>query len=123
MKTLSNILIIIFATLLSWLLSYRFGMLYEYFVPGSGGSFIDGTGLVGMPFAYVFFTPLFLNVFGFGKKNIWLTLAFIPAFLIYLLDIRHVYYPIIMGVVGWSLGIAINKLIKKLQTPDVKAKV
>ncbi len=115
MSIILNILLIAFSSVLSWLLSYRFGMLYEYFVPGASGSFVDGTSLVGMPFAYVFLICFTFNAFGLGKKQIWLFFALIPALLIYLLDISHVYYPIIIGIIGWMLGWGVEKVLAMLK--------
>ena len=115
MKILWNIFVIVFVSVLSWLLSYRFGMFYEYLVPGSGGSFIDGTGLVGMPFAYVFFICLFLMAFGSGRKYLWLFFSLVPAFLMYLLDIRHIYYPVLIGILGWGLGLEVEKGVKMMK--------
>lgn len=28
-------------------------------------------------------------------------------------DLEHIYFPIILGIIGWGIGFAINKLRKK----------
>ena len=116
MKILKNILLIITALLFVYFFAYEFGKFYLNFYPDAGGSFLDGTGIVGIPLAYIFFIILLFSAFGDVKKYWWIGILLLPAVLFEVyFDLIHIYFPIAIGIVGWLLGKGIEIILKKIQ--------
>lgn len=120
MKILKNIFLIIISLACTYFLSYPIGKFYIMFFPDGGGSFVDGTSLVGMPLAYIFFLTLLFTAFGDIKKYRWIGVLLIPAalFEIYF-DLAHIYFPIALGLLGWIIGKGIEMIVAK-RKGDVK---
>lgn len=115
-KNIIKGVILLFLTLvLSYFLSEKFGKLYEEII-GLSGSFIDTTALIGSPLAYIFFISLLFKAFMKDAKYWWIGILLIPAAIFELyFDAAHIYFPIILGLIGWVIGLAISKLIKPKQ--------
>lgn len=62
--------------------------------------------------SYTFFLFLLFTAFGDHGKYWWSGLLSIPvlAFSIYF-DQSHIYFPIVLGIIGWMIGIGIAKII------------
>ncbi|MDP3935309.1 MAG: hypothetical protein Q8Q46_03790 [Candidatus Giovannonibacteria bacterium] len=110
---IKNLAILIVASLISYYFSYYFGQLYNYFIY-SGSTFVDLTGVIGLPLSYIFFLTLLFTAFGGSKKYWWIGILFIPAviFEVYF-DLAHIYFPIILGLLGWLLGFLVSKFLPK----------
>lgn len=111
-----NIIILFAVSIFSYLFSEFFGNFYEFFYPSSGSiASIDITSLFGLPLAYIFFLTLLFTAFGGTKKYWWIGILLIPAAAIELyFDLAHIYFPIILGLAGWLLGLLAFKLLTKI---------
>lgn len=93
-----------------------FGRFYQLFFPQPGSIFVVSQEFIdlfiGLPLSYIFFSPLLFTAFGAGKKYWWLGILLLPAALIELyFDLDHIYFPILIGVVGWVIGFGIGKIL------------
>ena len=115
MKILKNIIIFIVSCILSYNFAGLFGNFYlKVFPYESAGSFINGTALIGLPLIYIFSITLLFIVFGDQKKYWWITIALLPAALFEVaFDLRHIYFPIAIGLIGWGIGRGVEMGIKK----------
>jgi hypothetical protein len=98
-----------------------FGLFYTYLFPSSGGQlFIGYYGLallmIGFIFSFLFFTWFIFSAFG-GNKKRWLAGFLSLPFIIILvyLDFEHIYFPIIIGLIGWGLGLGVEKGLNMLK--------
>ena len=111
MKILKNIFLVFVVVILSYLLSYYFGSLYGSLFMGTGG-FVDMTGLLGLPLAYIFLLTLVFTTWGGTKKYWWIGVGLTPAAVVeFYLDPNRVYFPILLGLLGWLVGFGIQKLL------------
>ncbi len=118
---IKNILLLVVVLALSYFTAQYFGILYDYFIPGSLGdtAWIGTTSawqsLIGTPFSYIFFTTLLFQSFGFGNRNKWTGWLLVPAMLFFASgDLKHIYLPIILGLIAWGLAILIQKIFFKI---------
>ena len=91
------------------------GELYDKLVEPIGG-WVNMAPIIGLPLAYVFFLPLLFTAFGGQKKYWWIGILLLPAaaFEIYF-DWAHIYFPIIIGLIGWFIGFGISRLLPRRQ--------
>lgn len=116
MKIFRNILLLVVVLILSYFTSLYFGILYDYFVPGSldSGAWI-GTleawqAIIGAPFAYIFFLILIFQVFAWGNRDKWTGWLLAPALLFFAAgDLKHIYLPIALALIAFGLA----KLVRK----------
>ena len=112
----------------AYYLASFFGIVYGMIFPESlgGGSFISTSAtqwLAGLPLAATFFVVLFQGMIGQRNMYWWIGVALIPAILFELLiDPLHIYFPIVLGLIAWGLGIMANKILNKL-APGLMAKI
>jgi len=113
-----KVVIIIVGILFAYYLAYSFGVFYNSLFPkaiGAGwiGSSDSIYSLVGLPLSSIFFLTMVFR--GILQKFKFLIFIIILPFFIweFYIDLSHVYVPIILGVLGWSLGMVINKLISR----------
>lgn len=115
---IKNILLLVAALVLAYFSAEYSGSLYGYFSPQYDDSmiglskealsFVDGT-----PFAYIFFTVLLFKLFGLGNKNKWIGWLLVPPFLFFASgDLKHIYLPIIFGLIAFGLATLIQKIFK-----------
>src|SRR3989344_7877770 len=96
---LKNILLLVGALILSYFTADYFGSFYN-FMFGSGGAWIGSEGswnlIIGFPLSLIFFLTLFSSVCVFKSKSS--TLWLISPILLWesVVDIRHIYLPIIL---------------------------
>ena len=113
-----------FLLILTWLFLFiictpLFGKLYQFFIPQYGSIFVVSQEMVdivtGIGLSYTFFLTLLFTAFGGVKKYWWIAILLIPAaiFEVYF-DLAHLYFPILLGLAGWLLGLALRKLLKLL---------
>ncbi len=104
-----NILLLVLVVALSYYLGIYFGYLYDYFSPQYDDSFFSLSKnelifIVGIPFAYIFFTILIFKLFGFGNKKKLIIWTLAPAILFFLAgDLKHIYLPIILILLSFGL--------------------
>ena len=122
MKILKNVLGIIIVILVTHFSAIYIGMIYSYFFPkaiGGGGLFLVsqefGLYLAGLTVAYSFSLFLLFTACSGKEKYWWMGILVLPAlvFEIYF-DPYHIYFPIILGFLGWLIGLGVKKLIIKL---------
>ncbi|MEK7117900.1 MAG: hypothetical protein AAB861_03965 [Patescibacteria group bacterium] len=119
MKNLfKNIFLLIVVLVLSYFAAEYFGTWYDYFAPLYDNTLGVGKGilksLTGLPFAYIFFTILLFKLFGFGNKNKWIIWLLVPAVLFFGSgDIKHLYLPILLGLIALGLSTLLQKLFKR----------
>lgn len=68
--------------------------------------------------SYSFFLFFIFTTFSSGKgKYWWMGVLVLPAlaFEVYF-DLSHIYFPIALGLLGWLIGLGIQRLIAKLKT-------
>ncbi len=116
-NTIKNILLLVVAIALSYFTADYFGGWYDKFSPqydntlGVGKDMLKS--LVGSPFAYIFFTTLLLQSFGFGNRNKWTLWLLAPALLFFASgDLKHIYLPIILGLIAFGLAFVARKIFK-----------
>jgi|SRR3989338_5635523 len=111
MNILKNIILVIAATLLSVFFAEPAGEAYEKFFPTRGISSVDFASLIGLPLLFIFLIVILLTLFGGEKKYWWIGILLIPAivFEVYF-DLEHIYFPIILGIIGWLIAQVILKL-------------
>lgn len=118
MNITKNILLLAAILLLSYFTADYFGTLYDKFSPQSDDSWfsLDKQALIfmaGLPFAYFFFTILFIQTFGFGNRNKWTGWLLVPPLIFFVSgDLKHIYLPIILGFAALGLSIILRKVFK-----------
>ena len=118
MKTIKNIFLLVLSLAGGYLLGRLFSTIYLNFFPGSGGSFIDGRALIALPLNYIFSIFVLFTAFGDSKKYWWIGILLLPAILFELyFDLIHIYFPIVVGLAGWGLGLGVEKVVAKLKKP------
>ena len=122
MKIIKNIGILSLSLLLTFLTAYFFGLIFHkvYPIPPGFDSFIAPSSLSrffdGFVSAYAFFIFILFIIFGDTKKYWWIGFALIPAVLFEVaFDLRHIYFPIAIGLVAYALGRGIELAIKKFR--------
>ncbi|HEY4515744.1 MAG TPA: hypothetical protein VJH67_00975 [Candidatus Paceibacterota bacterium] len=119
---IKNIILLVVVLVLSYFTSEYFGKLYDYFSPLYDSSFfpIPKEGLItitGVPFAYVFFLILLFKLFAWGNKKKWIGWLLVPPLLFFGSgDIKHIYLPIILGLIAFYLGKLLQRLFIKNYT-------
>jgi|SRR3989344_2197553 len=123
MKFLKNIVLLAVILVLSYLTASYFGGWYDKFSPqydntlGVGVDFLKS--LVGLPFAYIFFTTLIFQTLATGNKTKWTIWLLVPAFLFFLSgDIQHIYLPLALSLIACVLAKLLNLLISKFKRPN-----
>lgn len=117
-NTLRDILLFIIVLVLSYFTGEYFGAIYNKFAPIHDHSLLGlSTGdlihLIGAPFAYIFFTILLFKLFAGGNQNKWIGWFLVPPALFFASgDLKHIYLPIILGLVAYSLAMLITKVFK-----------
>jgi|SRR3989338_216611 len=115
---IKNILLLVVILVLSYFVAEYFGGWYNRFSPLFSRSIFALTEqelifLVGMPFAYIFFTTLLFQSFGFDNRNKWTGWLLTPALLFFASgDLKHIYLPIILALIAFGLSIILRKIFK-----------
>mgnify|MGYP001612680089 CR=1 FL=1 len=116
---LKNILLLVLVLVLSYYTLPYFGLLLDYFIPGTlGDTAWIGTpaawrSLIGTPFAYIFFLTIIFQSFALGNRNKWTLWLLSPALLFFASgDLKHIYLPIILGLIALGLSILLQKIFK-----------
>jgi len=115
-KIIKNILLLAIVLILSYFSSIYFGSLYKN-ITHDYGTWIDLSSIVGFHYGYIFFLLVAFAAFGDKTKYWWIGALLIPAvaFEIYFdLNLRYIYIPVVIGLVGWGIGFLISKVVKKL---------
>ncbi len=114
-----NTLLLIAVLVLSYFSASYFGSWYDNFTPGLLGdtAWIGTTSawqsVIGFPFAYIFFTILLFKLFGTGNRNKWIGWLLVPPLLFFGSgDLKHIYLPIILGLIALGLSKVIQKIFK-----------
>ncbi len=119
MKIVKNILILVSVLVIAYFCGFIFGEMYMTFIPHVNEGFFSfptsaAAYIIGWPLAYIFSLTLFFTALGDAKKYWWIGIGLIPAALFEIaFDSRHLYFPILLGLVGWLLGSAVALLVEK----------
>lgn len=118
---IKNITLLVVVLVLSYFTSMQFGFWYSDLTGGLGGTWIGAKGtwesIIGFPFAYIFFLILLFKLFALGNKNKWLIWLLVPALLFFGSgDLKHIYLPILLGLISFGLAQIINIVVAKFKT-------
>ncbi len=124
MEIIKKFVILFSVLILVYFLSGQFGNLYIYFFPQPVGhdslfsapiSESAESELLGIPLVYVFCLSFLFTAFGGKQKYWWVGILLIPAVAVELyLDVRHIYFPIALGIAGWLLGWVVARFLPRL---------
>ena len=82
---------------------------YSFAIPLYLYNFFDG-----FMSAFIFFLTLLFTAFGGAKKYWWIGILLIPAALFEAyFDLPHIYFPAVLGVIGWFLGLLLFKIVNR----------
>lgn len=114
-----NLILLVVVLVLSYFTAPWFGSIYNLLAPGElDGAWIGSQSswefIIGLPFAYIFFTTLLIQAFGSGNKKKWIGWLLAPALLFFLSgDTAHIYLPIVLAIVAFGLAKLITLAIPK----------
>ena len=102
---LRNVIILIIVLVLSFRFSEAGGKIYDGLFGVDSFFSFNPIPLIGLPLIYIFSVALLFTAFGGAKKYWWIGILLIPAaiFEIYFY-FKHIYFPILLGIGGWTLG-------------------
>ena len=116
MQITKYIISFLLALILSFTTSSFFTRLYDYFFEIRGDSFVDFSGLLGIPLSYIFYLSLLLTIIGREKKYWIMLFLLLPVlFVEFWVDLPHFYFPLALAFAGWLIGEGILKLVKFLR--------
>lgn len=123
---LSKTLLIIIAIIIGYYLSDYFGYLYNLLPDTYNGAWIGNreswSTLLGLPLSLIFFLVLVSHKFVFEKKSsvLWLIS---PLLLLEVgADISHIYFPIVLILIGFFLNKMIRKIFIRNPNPSITLK-
>ncbi len=111
-----NVLFFILVLVLSLVTAPYFGSVYNLFSPQESSAFwgldqSENISFAGFFVAFVFFQTLFFGFLGIKANKKWFIIPMIPVALLWLgADIAHIYIPIILSLIGFSLAWLIRKI-------------
>jgi hypothetical protein len=112
-----NAVLLVIVLALSWFLSYFFGKFALWVLNERVGSWMDFTAIGGLPLSFIFFALLIFEAFGQKGKYWWVGLcALVATWLVY--NFNYGLYwllYVVLGILGWLVGLGIQKLIAKLK--------
>lgn len=121
-----NILFFILVLVLSLVTAPYFGSWYDKFSPQYGGwitSNSDAISFAGFFVAFVFFQTLFFGFLGIKANKYWFIIPMIPVVLLWLgADFVHIYIPIILALIGFSLAWLLRKIFVRHPNPPMVIK-
>lgn len=120
MKILKNLSFLLGIIILSYSLGGVVGASYARLVGSTANIGLFGLYgqlaqfIFGVVLTYIFFLTLLFTAFGDAKKYWWIGVLLIPAvsFELYF-DLAHIYFPIVLALLGWAIGFGISKLMKR----------
>jgi len=127
MSFLKNLGLTVIILILSYFTALYFGNVYGKFsiLRDSSMLGLDSRALefiAGLPFAFIFFTILVFKLLGSGNVNMWIIwLLVLPALFFGSGDLKHIYLPIILGLIALGLTRLIQKIFK-LKNINIKTK-
>ncbi len=102
--------------LLAYLTAYSFGKFYVYILNLSIRDTLFGISphaavyILGAVLSYIFFITFLFTALTTKHKYWWIGILLIPAFIFEcFFDLSHIYFPIILALIGWGLGSLIYK--------------
>lgn len=113
-----NLSLLVISVILSYLTGVLFGKAYSYLFSITEEGFFAFTIetvelIVGTILAFIFFLPLLFTLFGGERKYWWIgVLLILPAIFEIYFDPAHLYFPIILALLGWLLGFGLAKVLK-----------
>ncbi|MFA6105512.1 MAG: hypothetical protein WC725_02830 [Patescibacteria group bacterium] len=110
-----NLYIVLGIIISTSILSIPFSYLYWKLLP-NGEFNVGGITLGGYPVAYLFSLVFLFTAFGGQRKGVWMGILSTPAILFVMaFDLEYIFFPIIAGIIGWWLGLRVEKRLKILQ--------
>jgi hypothetical protein len=123
-NVIKNILLLVAVFIISHYTASYFGLIYNYFSPQHGSAFwgpdkFGAITFVGSFLAYVFLVPFIFEIFGAGKKRIWMLCLLLPLALFWIsADRYYIYVPIVLGIIAFAFAKLINFIISKFKHPN-----
>ena len=126
--TVTRLTLIVLSFVLAYYLSWLFGALYlsifSDIIGGTGFFPADAArSLIGAAAALI--TLVIFSITTVGGRNMywWIGIALIPAILFEaLIDPLHIYFPIFLGLITWSLARIAHKALNKF-APGLMARL
>ena len=124
MKFLKNVILLAVVLVLSYYTAGYFGYYYDKLAPGSlSGGWIGSDAswqyIIGFPFAYILFTILGFQTLASGDRNKWTIWLLVPSLLFFGSgDIKHIYLPIILGLIALAVVKLVHVIISRLKRPN-----
>ncbi len=118
----TNILIATVSVVIALLLSTTMGDFYNnFFQVGLGGNVFGDESfwelVLGFPLALIFSFTLLFSAFGKGNWQKWLIWSLaIPGLFELIFDFSHLYFPIVLGLLGYGLGWVVRWLLSQVRT-------
>lgn len=70
--------------------------------------------IIGVCSVYILLISILFIAFGGSKKYWWIGALLIPAMAFELyFNLAHIYIPLVLGLLGWGIGLGIAKLTQK----------
>lgn len=119
MNTIKNLGLLVVVLVLSYFTANYFGSWYDHFSPQYDDSWFSLTKqelifITGIPFSYIFFLIPLFELFASGNKKNWIIWLLVPPFLYFASgDIKHIYLPILLGIIAWGLAALLQKIFKR----------
>lgn len=118
-----NIWGLVLAVILSKITAPYFGGFYNKFYPQSGDwiySVADAISFAGFLIAYIFFIFFVFEIINSANKKKWFFGSLLPVFVFYLIGgINFLYFPVLVGLVGFVLAFIIRKIVAKIRRPNL----
>lgn len=117
-KVFYSILLLAVIFSCSYFLAETFGKFFSLFFSDAIGGEIIGTKnsqfFIGLPLSYIFFLILLLGGFGNSWKYWLIGVLLLPVLWFELkFDLKHIYFPISIGVGAWILAWGIRRILKE----------
>lgn len=125
---LIRIVLVLLSYFLAILVAVYFGLLYAYLFPTAiGGTWIGAQNtwlwLIGYPLSVIFLLTFLMRLYGGKYAWAWVLVGASPAILFEIVfDPFRLYFPIMLTLIAWVLGVGGNKLLLKF-APNLMAKL
>ncbi len=120
-KKFVNPFLVLLSIILSYYSGYFIGRLYIYLFPGVGGGLYSvptdaAAFFVGWPLQFIFLITLLFTIFGGSKKKWWIGILLAPITTFWIIaDPISIFSPVAVGLVGWGLGVGVERVIKLMK--------
>jgi len=113
--TFKNIGLLLLVAIASLFSASYFGSLYDLFLPVYDNTLGLGNDIlvfvIGFPLAFIFISIFIFKLYGFGNKDKWVLILFlITITFLALIDIKHIYFPLIISLISFLSANLLTKI-------------